>query len=94
MNDKLNIIGSVSAITFTTISWTEMNVILSAIASGLAILISIVTLINLCVKWFKKATADGKITADEIEEGLQIVQDGMKEVKDTIESEQKKHDKE
>lgn len=93
MNDKLNVLGSAAAVAFTTMSWTEVNVILSSIASGLAILISICTLCGLIVKWFKKSTADGKITADEIEEGLHILESGAKEIKDKIEErEDVKHD--
>lgn len=32
--------------------------------------------------WYKKATADGKITTDELEEGKKIVDDGIKEITD------------
>lgn len=85
MNDKLNVIGSAAAVAFTTMSWTEVNIILSSVASGLAILISICTLCSLIVKWFKKANEDGKITIDEIEEGLHIIESGAKDIKDQIE---------
>jgi len=86
MNYKLDLVGSASAIIFASASWTEMNVILSAIASCLAILISLFTLISIVIKWFKKATEDGKITADELKEGIDIVIDGANEIKDQIES--------
>lgn len=92
MNDKLNILGSATAVAFTTMSWTEVNIILSSIASGLAILISICTLCSLIVRWFKKSTADGKITIDEIEEGLHILEDGANDIKDKIEEERENHD--
>lgn len=93
MNDKLNVLGSAAAVAFTTMSWTEANVILSSIASMLAILISLCTLCGLIVKWVKKSTADGKITIDEIEEGLHILEDGAKEIKDKIEERKDvKHD--
>lgn len=92
MNDKLNVLGSAAAVAFTTMSWTEANIILSSIASMLAILISICTLCSLIVRWFKKSTADGKITIDEIEEGLHILDDGAKKIKTKIEEEREKHD--
>lgn len=84
MSDRLHVLGSATSVVFASISWVEVNAILSAIASCLAILISLCTLIGLLVKWFKKANEDGKITIDEIEEGLQIVTDGMKEINDSI----------
>lgn len=35
-------------------------------------------------KWWKAAKADGKVTPDEIDEGLKIVQKGVEEVKEAI----------
>ena len=34
------------------------------------------------IKWWKNAKADGKITNEEIQEGVQIVQDGLEALKD------------
>lgn len=94
MNDKLNVLGSAAAVAFTTMSWTEVNIILSSIASALAILISICTLCSLIVRWFKKSTEDGKITKDEIEEGLHILEDGAKTIKSKLEeAKEKQNDK-
>lgn len=90
MDYKLNVIGSASAVMFASASWGELNVVLSSIASILAIMISILTLIGLLVKWFKNATADGKITTDEIKEGVEILTNGVSEIKDEIENTKEK----
>lgn len=34
------------------------------------------------VTWYKKSKEDGKITKEEIEEGIKIVSEGTKEIKD------------
>lgn len=34
------------------------------------------------IKWWKKAKADGKITEDEIKEGVEIIENGINELKD------------
>ena len=34
------------------------------------------------IKWWKKAKADGKITEDEIKEGVEIIENGLNELKD------------
>lgn len=36
------------------------------------------------VKWYKRSKADGKITADEVIEGVEIISEGAKEIKNTI----------
>lgn len=34
------------------------------------------------IKWWKKAKVDGKITEDEIKEGVEIIENGINELKD------------
>ena len=34
------------------------------------------------IKWWKKAKADGKITEDEIKEGVEIIENGINELKE------------
>lgn len=40
-------------------------------------------------KWFKKAKADGKIDKEEIEELVDIIEDGAEELKDKIDKNKK-----
>lgn len=52
----------------------------------LACLISLIVLISRTVDWWKKAHADGKITKEEIKEGIGIIKEGVEEIKDHIDN--------
>ena len=57
----------------------------------IASLVSTVLLTTLkVIDWYKKAKADGKITADEIKEGVEIVKNGVDEVKNHIDQNENK----
>ena len=58
----------------------------------LSILISILILVSRIITWWKEAKKDGKITKDEIKEGVNIVTEGVKDIKDQIDSHTKKGD--
>ena len=51
----------------------------------LSVIISLIIIIDKIITWWKKAKADGKITEDEIKEGVEIIKDGTQEIKDHIE---------
>ena len=53
---------------------------------GLAIACSLVLLAYRLWKWYKEAKADGKITKEEIKEGLDIVSNGVDEIKDKLDN--------
>lgn len=55
----------------------------------LSIITSCVLIAYRLWKWYKTAKADGKITKDEIEDGLEIVIEGKDEIKDKIEQSKK-----
>lgn len=50
----------------------------------LAIIVSAVTLAYTIWRWWKKSKEDGKITKEEIKEGIEIVADGAKEIADQV----------
>ena len=60
------------------------NPILQGVQLGLSILTSIVLVAYRIWKWHNEATADGKITKDEIEEGAKIISDGLEEVNEKV----------
>lgn len=64
---------------------TQTETVLRIANLVLAIIISILVLVSRVIDWYKKATADGKITKDEVEELIDIGKDGAKEIKDHIE---------
>ena len=55
----------------------QTNELFSIVSWGLTILATLVTIAYTFWKWWKRAKADGKITEDEIEEGLQITKEGL-----------------
>lgn len=56
---------------------------LTIFSTIITILGGIVTLIVIpLLAWYKKAKADGKITKDEIEEGVNIIKNGVDELKE------------
>lgn len=64
---------------------TQTETVLRIANLVLAIIISLLVLVSRVIDWYKKATADGKITKDEVEELIDIGKDGAKEIKDHIE---------
>ena len=59
----------------------------------LSILISVLIIISRVYEWWKKAKADGKITKDEVKEGIDIVTSGISDVKTQIDSHKKEEKK-
>ncbi len=64
---------------------TQTETVLRIANLVLAIIISLLVLVSRIIDWYKKATADGKITKDEVKELIDIGKDGAKEIKDHIE---------
>lgn len=51
----------------------------------LAILTTLFIFITRFIEWYKKAKADGKITKEEIKEGVDIIKEGVEEINEHIE---------
>lgn len=49
------------------------------------IIIAILSLVLKVVQWYKNAKADGKITSDEVSEGIEIINTGAEDIKKEIE---------
>ena len=67
------------------LTFLQTNELLETISLCLSIFISAFILITSVVEWWKKAKNDGKITAEEIQEGAKVVIDGASEIKTQIE---------
>lgn len=75
--------GIVGTILSSTGAITNVNEVLTIISTITTIVGGIITLIVIpLLTWYKKAKADGKITKDEIEEGVNIIKDGVDELKE------------
>ena len=64
---------------------TQTKEVFEIVSLILSIVISILIIVSKIIDWYKRAKADGKIDEDEIKEGIDIVVDGTKEIKDHIE---------
>ena len=70
---------------------TQTNEILQTISLIITIIGALISMIVVpLISWFQKAKQDGKITKDEIQEGLQTLQDGIGGVKDTLKDKEEK----
>ena len=64
---------------------TQTNEVLQTISLVITIVGGVITLIVVPVlTWWKKAKADGKITTDEIKEGVDTIKDGVKNLDDKL----------
>lgn len=74
-------------------SMAQVEQVLRIASFGLSVAISVLILISRIIDWWKKAKADGKITKDELKEGIDIVTSGINDVKDQIDSHKKEEKK-
>lgn len=70
----------------------QTSEVLQIISLVLTIIGSLITISMAIISWWKKAKADGKITSDEIQEGIDIIQNGIDDLKDKT-KEDKEEDK-
>ena len=66
----------------SSISWiltvTQVNEVFEIIQIIFSCLVSLITILYIVWKWYKRAKADGKITAEEIEELKKEVDENVK----------------
>lgn len=86
MNAKENICGVIGTAAAATGTALQPNDVLQTISLVITILGGLATLVSLVViplcRWFKKATSDGKITKEELDEAAEIGKQAVNIVKD------------
>lgn len=88
MNNKpYELIGSGAGIVLTAVQTQQVFQIISLVLTCLSITFSIAFTLY---KWFKEAKKDGKIDKEEIDEAIDVVTKGVKEINNEID----KHNKE
>lgn len=84
-------LGTVLSAMGTVLQTSEVLQIISLV---ITIIGGIVTLIILPIlSWYQKAKKDGKITSDEIKDGVDTLQKGIDELTNVVDSTKKKEDK-
>lgn len=66
------------------ISVAQVEDVLRLLGIILSVIISILIIIDKVIAWHKRAKEDGKITEDEIQEGVNIIKDGVEDIKEHI----------
>lgn len=80
------IAGGVGATLGAVGTATQTNEILQTISLVITIIGAIISMIIVpLISWYQKAKKDGKITSDEIKDGIDTLVDGVKEVQDKLE---------
>ena len=75
------IIGSIGTSLSVIGTASQTNEVLQTISMIITILGGLITFVVLPIlNWYNKAKQDGKITKEEIEEGIKIVEDGIKNI--------------
>ena len=82
---------SILGVALTQEQLESVESITAIICMVIGLLITIISSIIIpLVKWWKKTKADGKITDEEIQEGVDIIHNGIKDLKDKTEDKEEK----
>lgn len=70
----------------------QTNELLQTISLIITIIGAIISMIVIpCLTWYRNAKKDGKITTDEIKEGIDTLQEGLEGVKNTLDDKNKEN---
>ena len=75
--DSIAVVGTATAVIGTA---SQIDQVKSWISLVVTIIGALCTFVPMLIRWWKKAKADGKITIDEIQEGVEIVKRGKDSV--------------
>lgn len=83
----------ISALAINVDNLRSIESIVAIVCTSLGLLITIITslIIPLC-KWYARSKKDGKISADEVVDGVETLKDGLHNLKDNLEEEHKEED--
>ena len=83
----------ISALAINVDNLRSIESIVAIVCTSLGLLITIITslIIPLC-KWYARSKKDGKISADEVVDGVETLKDGLQNIKDKLDEEHKEED--
>ena len=84
----------ISALAINVDNLRSIESIVAIVCTSLGLLITIITslIIPLC-KWYARSKKDGKISADEVVDGVETLKDGLQNLKGNLEEEHKEDQK-
>lgn len=86
MNNSKEVIGGIVGTSVSAVgTGLQTNELLQTISLVLTIVGTCITIAMALINWWKKAKEDGKITKDEIKDGIDIIVDGANDIKDKLE---------
>lgn len=79
------LIGTAGTLTSAVGTATQTNDILRIVSLVITIVGAIITYVGIPLfNWWKKSRQDGKITKEELKEGVHIITDGSEKVKEAV----------
>ena len=92
MTNTKEVVGGIIGTSVSAVgTGLQTNELLQTISLVLTIVGTCITIAMAIINWWKKAKEDGKITKDEIKDGVDIIVDGVKTIQDiTKDKEDKK----
>ena len=83
MTNSKEVVGGIIGTSVSAVgTGMQTNEILQTISIVLTIIGTLITITMAVVNWWKNAKKDGKITKEEIQEGVNIIKDGIDTLKD------------
>lgn len=80
-----NVLSLTGTLTQTNAQLETISLVLTCVGMAITILVTLITVVIPKIKkWWVKASKDGKITPDEIKEGVAIVEEAIETVKETV----------
>ena len=86
-----NVVGAMCGTIMSAVgTGLQTNEVLQTISLILTIIGTIITIVMAIINWWKKAKKDDKISSDEINEGLDIIKNGVEDLNDIIKDKEEK----
>ena len=90
---KKEVIGGICGSALSAVgTGLQTNEVLQTISLILTIVGTLITITMALINWWRNAKKDGKITEDEIKEGIDIISNGVEYLKDKTKKEDKNND--
>lgn len=92
MNNSKEVVGGIIGTSVSAVgTGMQTNEVLQTISIVLTIIGTLITIAMAIMNWWRNANKDGKITKEEIQEGVDIIKDGIDTLKDKPQDKEEKN---